>query len=127
MLWMISLEIARTAISSKFRNATGFPVAFFDNYSTILRPFDGYSECKDNAVYAHIIFIRIFRKIPSLVSIFPKKMRIKLSQSTEPGYRPLPVRLQPNPQVVLQGAAGLAGTGIPVLPGRFQTAASAGD
>ena len=25
---MTSLEIARTAISSKFRNATGFPVAF---------------------------------------------------------------------------------------------------
>ena len=42
-------------------------------------------------------------------------------------YRPLSVRLQTNPQVVLQGAAGPAGTGIPVLPGRFQTAASAGD
>lgn len=30
---MTSLKIASTAISSKFRNATGFPVAFFDDYS----------------------------------------------------------------------------------------------
>ena len=33
--WRTSWKIARTAICSKFRNATGFPVAFFDGYSAV--------------------------------------------------------------------------------------------